>query len=116
MHSEYGLTMARYDVLAHLELAGGRLGLGELASAIARSPSGLSKLLDRMHAAGLIRREPHPGDARAVFARLTPRGRELVRRARKGHHALLREAVGSALTERDIADLARIMRKLDRTS
>ena len=113
MRSEYGLSMARYDVLAHLQLAGGRLGLSDLASAIALSPSGLSKLLDRMDAAGLIRREPDPDDARAVFATVTARGRELVRRARDGHHGLLRQAFGSALSDRDVADLARIMRKLD---
>src|SRR5437870_5966040 len=41
MRREHGLTMARYDVLAHLNMAGGRLGLSELASAIALSPSGL---------------------------------------------------------------------------
>jgi DNA-binding MarR family transcriptional regulator len=116
MLREYGLTMARYDVLAHLRMAGGRLGLSELASAIALSPSGLSKLLDRMHASGLIRREPHPDDARAVFATLTPHGRQLVNRARRGHHALLRQAFGGALNDRDITDLARIMRKLDQAA
>lgn len=113
MRSEYGLTMARYDVLAHLQLAGGRLGLSELASAIALSPSGLSKLLDRMDASDLIRREPDPDDARAVFATITPRGRRLVSRAREGHHALLRQAFADALNDRDIGDLTRIMRRLD---
>ena len=116
MRAEYGLTMARYDVLAHLQLAGGRLGLSELAAAIALSPSGLSKLLDRMQASGLIEREPDPGDARAVFATITPGGRDLVRRAREGHHTLLRQAFGSALNPRDVADLARIMRKLGPTA
>src|SRR5689334_12768886 len=50
MRREHGLSMARYDVLANLDNAGGRLGLGELAAAIALSPSGLSKLFDRMEA------------------------------------------------------------------
>ena len=113
MRREHGLTMARYDVLAHLNLAGGRLGLSELASSIALSPSGLSKLLDRMDASGLIRREPDPDDARAAFATLTPRGRALVERARVGHHAYLRETFGEALTDRDVADLTRIMRRID---
>lgn len=112
MGNEFGLTMARYDVLAHLQMAGGRLGLSDLASVIALSPSGLSKLLDRMDASGLIRREADPDDARAVFATVTPRGRRLVDRARVGHHALLRQAFGGALTDRDLADLTRVMRKL----
>jgi len=66
-----------------------------------------------MDASGLIRREPDPDDARAAFATLTPRGRALVERARVGHHAYLRETFGEALTDRDVADLTRIMRRID---
>ena len=114
MRRGHGLTMARYDVLAHLNQAeGGRLGLSDLAEAIALSPSGLSKLLDRMVSSGLIRREADPDDARAAFAVITPRGRRLVERARESHHALLRETVGASLSDRDVADLLRIMRRLD---
>ena len=112
MRRDHGLSMARYDVLAHLNLAGGRLGLSDLATAIALSPSGLSKLLDRMDESGLIRREPDPDDARAAFATITPQGRALVRRARLGHHALLRETFGRALDDRDVADLRRIMDRI----
>jgi DNA-binding MarR family transcriptional regulator len=112
MRRDHGLTMARYDVLAHLNMAGGRLGLGELASQIALSPSGLSKLLDRMDASGLIRREADPGDARAAFAAITPEGRELVGKARRSHHALLRRTFGKALDDRDVADLERIMDRI----
>jgi DNA-binding MarR family transcriptional regulator len=113
MRREHGITMTRYDVLAHLNLAGGQLGLSELAAAVTLSPSGLSKLLDRMDASGLIRRDPDPDDARAAFATITPRGRALVTRARESHHDLLRETFGASLTDRDVADLTRIMRRLD---
>ena len=89
MHREHGLTMARYDVLAQLDLAGGRLGLGDLATHVWLSPSGVSKLLDRMSAAGLVMREPDPDDARSSFAVITRAGEALVRRARRTHHALL---------------------------
>ena len=116
MRRDHGLTMARYDVLAQLDGAGGRLRLGELAEAIALSPSGLSKLLDRMDASGLIRRRPDPDDQRAAFAAITPRGRALVRTARNGHHALLRRAFADTLTDRDLADLTRIMKKLETTA
>jgi DNA-binding MarR family transcriptional regulator len=112
MRRDHGLTMARYDVLAHLNMAGGRLGLGELASQIALSPSGLSKLLDRMDASGLIRREADPGDARAAFAAITPEGCELVGKARRSHHTLLRRTFGKALDDRDVADLERIMDRI----
>ncbi len=113
MRREHGLTIARYDVLAQLKLAGGRLGLSDLASAIALSPSGLSKLLDRMERSGLIRRHPDPRDARATFAIITPRGRALVERARETHHEFLRCTFGAALSDRDLADLTRIMKRLN---
>jgi len=116
MRHDSGLTMPRYDVLMQLDLAGGRLGLTELSSSIVLSPSGLSKLLDRMEASQLIQREPDPSDARSTFARITPRGRSLVRKARDRHHAWLQQVVGNALDDRDVADLTRIMKRIaDRT-
>jgi DNA-binding MarR family transcriptional regulator len=112
LRRDHGLTIARYDVLANLESEGGRLGLTELASAIVLSPSGLSKLLDRMASSGLVRREPDPADARSSFAQITPRGRRLVNDARRSHHALLQRRFGDALTNRDVADLTRIMTRV----
>jgi DNA-binding MarR family transcriptional regulator len=113
MRHDSGLTLPRYDVLMQLDMAGGRLGLTDLASSVVLSASGLSKLLDRMEASQLLRREPDPRDARSTFARITPRGRSLVRKARHGHHAWLEQAFGEALDDRDIADLTRIMGRLD---
>ncbi len=111
MRRDNGLTMARYDVLAHLDMAG-RLGLTDLASSILLSQSGLSKLLDRMEAAGLVRRDPDPRDGRAAFAAITPQGRSLVRKARHGHHEILRQTFAEALDDEDLADLARIMDRI----
>jgi DNA-binding MarR family transcriptional regulator len=112
MRRDHGITMARYDVLAHLNMAGGRLGLSELASSMVLSPSGLSKLLDRMEDSGMIQREPDPRDGRSAFATITPTGRALVTKARASHHRFLQEAFGSALGRRDADDLIRIMRNI----
>ena len=111
-----GLTMPRYDVLMQLDTHGGRLGLTELAKTIVLSPSGLSKLLDRMEEAGLIERRPDPADARSTFAMITAHGRAVVRRTRRKHHAFLQELFGDALDDRDLADLSRIMQRLDARS
>jgi DNA-binding MarR family transcriptional regulator len=112
MHRAQGLSMARYDVLAQLDLAGGRLGLSDLATRVWLSPSGVSKLLDRMNAAGLVVREPDLEDARSSFAVITAAGESLVRRARRTHHALLGSTFGTLLSDRDHADLRRIMERL----
>jgi DNA-binding MarR family transcriptional regulator len=113
MRTDSGLTVPRYDVLMTLSSAGGSLGLTELADAVVLTPSGLSKLLDRMEAATLIVREPDPDDARSTFATLTPRGRSMVAKARQNHHAFVQQSFGDALTDRDLADLRRIMQRLE---
>jgi len=112
MRKEHGLTMARYDVLATLMNAGGRMRLSDLAASTVLSPSGLSKLLDRMERSRLVCRDPDPIDARSAFAIITPRGRGMAKRARAGHHEFLQNMFGDTLDDRDLADLARIMGRI----
>ena len=64
-----------YDVLLELWRARGcRLRMHELARAVVLSRSGLTRLVDRLEKAGLLRREPTPEDGRGSFAVLTGEG------------------------------------------
>jgi DNA-binding MarR family transcriptional regulator len=108
-----GLSLARYDVLMHLDMAGGRLRLRDLAEAVILSPSGLSKLIDRMQESGLVERQLDPDDARSTFAAITRHGLGLVEKTRQRHHAYLQHIFGDVLDDRDLADLARIMARLE---
>jgi DNA-binding MarR family transcriptional regulator len=72
-----------YDVLVSLANAGGRLRMQELADRVLFSRSGLTRLVDRMTAAGLVSRERCEDDRRGTFAVLT-----------RGGVARLREAAG----------------------
>lgn len=67
--------LAWYDVLTELDKAGGRLRIHELADAVILSRSGLSRLLDRIEAAGMLRREPCENDRRGAYAAITKAGR-----------------------------------------
>ena len=69
-----------YDVLTELDKAGGRLRIHELADAVILSRSGLSRLLDRLESAGLLRREPCEDDRRGAYAAITSSGREMLDR------------------------------------
>jgi DNA-binding MarR family transcriptional regulator len=78
---EAGLPpLSWYDVLTELDKAGGRLRIHELADAVILSRSGLSRLLDRLEAAGLLRREPCKDDRRGAYAAITPAGGEMLER------------------------------------
>jgi DNA-binding MarR family transcriptional regulator len=108
-----GLSVARFDVLTHLDMAGGRMRLGDLANAIVLSPSGLSKLFDRMEVSGLVERQPDPDDARSTVGAITRHGRAVVRKTRQHHHGFLQQIFGDVLDDRDLADVMRIMARLD---
>jgi DNA-binding MarR family transcriptional regulator len=67
--------LAWYDVLFALyEAPNHRLRLHELADAIVLRRSNLTRLIDRLEAAGLVCRESCPTDRRGAFAAITPQG------------------------------------------
>ena len=69
--------LAWYDVLWELEKAPDqRLRMHQLAERIVLSRSHLTRLADRLEAAGLLRREPCPDDRRGSFCVITQAGLE----------------------------------------
>jgi DNA-binding MarR family transcriptional regulator len=70
-----------YDVLWTLYRAEGRrLRIRELADAVVLSSTGMTRFVDRLEAAGLVRREAVPGDRRGAYAVITKEGTDLLRR------------------------------------
>jgi DNA-binding MarR family transcriptional regulator len=70
-----------YDVLFALyEAPERRLRIHELADAVVLSRSGLSRLVDRLEAAGLLRRAAVAGDRRGAYAEITRDGIRTLRR------------------------------------
>ena len=66
---------ARLRVLAEVEAGGdGLLDRGAVAACLGAT---VTRAATRMEAAGLLHREPHPGDRRLVRLLLTERGRSL---------------------------------------
>ncbi len=79
---EAGLPpLAWYDVLAALRDApDARLRQVDVAERVLLSTSGLSRLLDRIEAAGLAQRVQCPGDRRSLHVQLTTDGAEMLER------------------------------------
>ncbi len=73
--------LAWYDVLWALERApSGRLRMHELAAATVISRSNMTRLTDRLEAAGLVKRVRECDDRRGAYAALTPSGRAMRRK------------------------------------
>jgi DNA-binding MarR family transcriptional regulator len=70
-----------YDLLWALHRAPDRrLRVNELAREVVLSPTAMSRFVDRVEAAGCVRREPDPSDRRALQVVLTAEGSALLRR------------------------------------
>ncbi len=74
-----GLTFARYEVLVLLTFSRtGELPLKVIGSRLMVHPTSVTNAIDRLVAAGFVRRRPNPDDGRGVLAGITPEGREVV--------------------------------------
>ena len=107
LRTEHGISMADYDVLLRLARGPGRaVRMSELAQRVMMSPSGLTRAVDRLVDAGLVRRERLEDDARGMLARLTDEGRQVLRRAAGTHLRGIREHFTGLLTETQLRNVA----------
>ena len=77
-----------------------RLRMSELSEAALFTRSGLTRLVDRIEEAGLVRRERIAGDRRGVSVVLAPAGREKFEKAFEGHRATVEQAFSSKMSPR----------------
>jgi DNA-binding MarR family transcriptional regulator len=106
MQAQRGITIGWYDVLVHLEDAPDGLGMTEIANRILFSKSGLTRVIDRMEAAGLVRRERPPEDRRVVKVLITPAGLDTLNAARAVHRRGIQEHFVSHLDPTKLEALA----------
>ena len=107
LHQEHGLSMGEYDVLVRLARAADRaLRMSEVAERVLLSPSGLTRLVDRLEAKGLVQRVADPDDGRALRASLTQRGLRTVRRAAITHLRGIRRHFTARMSDRQLRDVA----------
>jgi DNA-binding MarR family transcriptional regulator len=80
--NEVGLPLSWHEVLVRLEAApDGKLRMQELARSVLLSKSGVTRLVDRMADAGLVKRDACASDRRVVYAGITDEGRDRLERA-----------------------------------
>jgi DNA-binding MarR family transcriptional regulator len=108
-----GMPLTWFDVLLHLAAApSGRLRMQELAAAVVLSRSGLTRVVDRLEAAGFVERTSCPSDRRGTNAEITPAGRAALRAARPVHLAGVAEHFAQQLSPAQLRALGAALRRL----
>jgi DNA-binding MarR family transcriptional regulator len=112
LEAEHGLSLSATEVLGRLASAEDRsMRMTALAEAAGLSLSRTSRICDTLEARGLVARHSCPDDARAVGARLTDEGLDLVRNARASHFASVQERFFDQLSQDEIETLAGIFQR-----
>ena len=111
LREQFGITLPRFDLMAQLEREVKGLSMGELSRRMMVTSGNITGITDQLVAEGLVERMDVEGDRRAYLVRLTPQGREQFNTMARQHEQWIVEAF-SALGERDIATLYRLLGKV----
>lgn len=110
MLKEHRLPLGSYEVLLFLYRQPGRcMKMSDLARAVLLSPSGLTRLVDRLARDGLVERHRAAGDARSIHAHLTPLGLQRFRVAARTHVRGIRQHFTARLSPEQLAGLTEAM-------
>ena len=86
LQAAIGLSLAEYDALVQLvNTPAHRLRMSVLAERVLLSRSGITRMVDRLVAAGFVERTVCPTDARGAEAAITPTGVDVLRAATATH-------------------------------
>ncbi len=112
LQAEQSMALADYDVLVQLAIAGEqRLRMSELADRLLLSRSGVTRLIDRLEADGLVARVTCESDRRGQWAQLTDAGHQRLREASPTH---LRGVAEHFLDRIPATELDRLRETLER--
>jgi DNA-binding MarR family transcriptional regulator len=115
LEREHGMSLGYYEVLLALSRAPEhRLRMTELAKTVFLSPSGLTRLVDRLARDGLVERRPCAGDARATYATLTDHGNQVFQAAARTHVRGIRDYFLDKLAPAERAALRKSLEALSR--
>ena len=107
------LPLSWFDVLIHLyEAPQKRLRFQTLAESVVLSRSGLTRLVDRMEKAGVVRREQATDDRRGSYAVITREGRRLFERVEPRHVRRVDDHFARHLSAADLRGLTATLTKL----
>jgi DNA-binding MarR family transcriptional regulator len=107
-----GLSDPDYDVLSTLSERDDPWRMSDLAGYLLWSSSRLAHQVRRMEERGLVRRTPHPDDARGALIALTARGRATLANAAPLHVASVRTHLIDQLSPAELRSLRRISEKV----
>ncbi len=113
LRAKTDLSWPEFELLMRLQVAAGHpLQMSEIAAQLVGSPSGTTRIADRLEKDGLIKRATPRENRRIVRVQLTDRGRKVLAEADETFRIELQETFGDHLSESQVSELRAMLRKL----
>jgi DNA-binding MarR family transcriptional regulator len=113
LHDRFDLPLPWFEVLLRLgRTPGHALRMSELAAQVSFSASGLTRLVDRMSAAGLVRRDACAEDRRGALCVLTEEGEARLRAAVPAHLEVVASMVVDVMSAEELDALCGLLRRI----
>jgi DNA-binding MarR family transcriptional regulator len=108
----HDLTFARYEVLTWLATdPESSLTLSWISKTLRIPPATVTNIIDRLEQDKLVKRVPHPSDARTTLAVITARGKKVAMDATRDLNAIVYEQIGLSEPQRGrLLDLLAVLR------
>jgi DNA-binding MarR family transcriptional regulator len=111
LKAEHDLPMGQFEFLRFIA-AGGTARVYDLAQQMAITVGATSKAVDRLEAAGRVRRTANPHDRRSSLVELTPAGTEILAAATPTVEAELQTWLGSVIPAENLEQLGSMLSML----
>ncbi|MFJ1750749.1 MarR family winged helix-turn-helix transcriptional regulator [Streptomyces sp. NPDC088116] len=119
LQAGHDLSVREYSLLDVLSRQhdgdGGHLQMKQVADAVVLSQSATTRLVTRLEDRGLLTRYLCPTDRRGIYTNVSEAGLRLLAQARPTNDKALREALGEAAKNPELAQLVRTVESLDAT-
>jgi DNA-binding MarR family transcriptional regulator len=113
LEEQYGLAMSEYEVLFLLSRQEDHsMRRIDLSREVRLSPSGITRMLDRLEATGMVEKGACAKDARVTYAVLTDTGMQKLRDCSPVHQAEIERVLGERLSDEEVETLGRLLERL----
>lgn len=112
LKSNCNSTLPRFDVLAALDRASGKVTMSQLSERLLVSNGNVTGVVSRLVDDGLVVRQTDPNDRRTQFASLTKLGQKTFRQMAKEHELLVDDLL-SDISDADMDQLLDLIARLN---
>ena len=110
--SEFGLSMAQFNILRILRGAGDSIAVNTVKERMIEKSPNTTRLMDKLIVKELISRERCSEDRRVVYVKITENGLELLAKIDVKHEELGSNMIGAQLTDDEANTLSDLLDKM----